>query len=122
MKEFFDFDTVNCNFKGYTPESEIGTQKWTNSVRMPTERGEAVFQDNEESCSESFKSFDSLLLHLNIGKHKKSLQLYIAEDYALKTYLENIEEIDRSRTVPVIIDDIAVATVMSTEENDELEG
>jgi hypothetical protein len=91
-------------------------------VRMSTERDEAVFQDNEESCPASFKSFVGLLRHLNIGKHKKSLQLYKAEDYALKTYLEKIEEIDRSRTIPVIIDDIVVATVMSTKENDELEG
>lgn len=36
----------------------------------------SIFEDNEETCSASFTSFNRLLRHLNSGKHKKSLQLY----------------------------------------------
>uniref|UniRef100_A0A914CGH7 Uncharacterized protein n=1 Tax=Acrobeloides nanus TaxID=290746 RepID=A0A914CGH7_9BILA len=51
--------------------------------------------------------------------NRKKHLLYKAEDYALKTYLEKIEEIDRSRAIPVIIDDIAVAIETPIDDNDE---
>jgi hypothetical protein len=47
-----------------------------------------------------------LLRHLTKEKHVKSFQRYRVEDYALATYLGKIEEIDRTRSIPVIVENL----------------
>lgn len=74
-----------------------------------------IYEDDNESCSAAFSSFGALIRHVQKGKHVKSLQMYKVEDYALATYLGKIEEIDRSRAIPIIIEDLKAANEIPLE-------
>jgi hypothetical protein len=96
----------------HTEESDL--EKYDNinyedPENAPVGDDEAIFEDQHEGCSATYKSFGALLRHLTKEKHVKSFQRYRVEDYALATYLGKIEEIDRTRSIPVIVEDLRIA-------------
>lgn len=44
---------------------------------------DSIYEDDNESCGATFKTFDEVLRHINFGRHKKALQLYKASTLKL---------------------------------------
>jgi len=64
-----------------TPLSSENLQDFQDPEESPEESDDAIFEDNDETCSSSFTTYNELLRHINRGKHKKNLQLYKVKKY-----------------------------------------
>ena len=115
------------SYIGHNPDLDFPAETGDNMSPQdpeipPSENEDAIFEDSEENCAASFATMGGLVRHLNNGRHKPVLQIYKIEDYALATYVGKIEEIDQSRTIPVIFNDLQTANNVPLEEHDVILG
>jgi hypothetical protein len=79
------------------------------------------FHCPEETCSASFDRCGNLLRHVLIGKHVHVPNRVTLRDHALQLYSNRIEDVERSRLIPIVGDAISSLRESTNDEAETVE-